>query len=72
VPAAALAGAHLISNGDVAKCLPAGTLSLGGTEPTCATVRDGVEFHCVLAKPSAPEVSDWQEPSSRRSTRRST
>jgi hypothetical protein len=60
VPAAAFAGVRLISNGDVAKSLPAGTLSLVGTEPTCTTVQDGVEYHCVLARPPAPEVSDWK------------
>jgi len=60
VPAAAVAGAKLISNDDVAKSLPAGTLSLAGTEPTCTTVKDGVEYHCVLAKAPAPEVSDWK------------
>lgn len=59
VPAAAVAGAKLISNGDVAKSLPAGTLSLAGTDPTCTTVKDGVEYRCVLAKAPAPEVSDW-------------
>ena len=60
VPAAAVAGAKLISNGDVAKSLPAGTLSLAGTDPTCTTVNDGVEYRCVLAKAPAPEVSDWK------------
>jgi hypothetical protein len=60
VPAAAVAGAKLISNDDVAKSLPAGTLSLAGTEPTCTVVNDGVEYHCVLAKAPAPEVSDWK------------
>jgi hypothetical protein len=60
VPAAAVAGAKLISNDDVAKSLPAGTLSLAGTKPTCTSVKDGVEYHCVLAKAPAPEVSDWQ------------
>ena len=30
------------------------------TEPTCTTVTDGVEYHCVLAKAPAPEVSDWK------------
>ena len=59
VPAAAVAEAKLISNGDVANSLPAGTLSLAGTDPTCTTVKDGVEYHCVLAKAPAPEVSDW-------------
>ena len=60
VPAAAVAGAKLISNDDVAKSMPAGTLSLAGTEPACTTVKDGVEYHCVLAKAPAPEVSDWK------------
>jgi hypothetical protein len=60
VPAAAIAGAKLISNDDVASSLPAGTLSLAGTEPTCTTVKGGVEYRCVLAKAPAPEVSDWK------------
>src|SRR4029079_17254296 len=60
VPAAAIAGAKLISNDDVASSLPAGTLSLAGTEPTCTTVEGGVEYRCVLAKAPAPEVSDWK------------
>jgi len=60
VPAAAVAGAKLISNDDVAASLPAGTLSLAGTEPTCTTVKDGVEYRCELAKAPAPEVSDWK------------
>ncbi len=60
VPAAAVAGAKLISNDDVAKSLPAGTLSLAGTDPACTTVNDGVEYTCVLAKAPAPEVSDWK------------
>jgi hypothetical protein len=60
IPAGAVAGAKLISNDEVAKSMPAGTLSLAGTEPTCTTVKDGVEYHCVLAKAPAPEVSDWK------------
>jgi hypothetical protein len=40
--------------------MPAGTLALAGTEPTCTTVKADVEFHCVLAKAPAPEVSDWK------------
>lgn len=59
VPAVAIAGSKLISNGDVASSLPAGTLSLAGTDPTCTTVKDGVEYRCVLAKAPAPEMSDW-------------
>jgi len=60
VPSVALAAAHFISTEDVAKSLPAGTLSLAGTEPTCRTVTDGVEYSCTLARPPAPEVSDWK------------
>jgi hypothetical protein len=60
VPTAAFAASRLISNEEVAKSLPAGTLSLAGTEPTCTTVTEGVEYHCVLAKAPAPEVSDWK------------
>jgi hypothetical protein len=62
VPAAAIAGSKLISNGDVANSLPAGTLSLAGTDPTCTAVKDRVEYHCVLAQAPAPEVSDWNGP----------
>jgi hypothetical protein len=60
IPAVAIAANYLISNDQVAASMPAGTLSLAGTEPTCTTVQDGVEFHCVLAKAPAPEVSDWR------------
>ncbi|MFN8109678.1 MAG: hypothetical protein U0Y82_07505 [Thermoleophilia bacterium] len=49
----------LVDGGSVARSMPAGTLALAGTEPTCTVVRDGVEFDCTLAKPPAPEVNDW-------------
>jgi hypothetical protein len=59
VPAASVAAAHFISNDQVAASLPQGTLSLAGTDPTCITKVDGVEYHCTLGKAPAPEVSDW-------------
>jgi len=59
VPGAALAADHFLSNGDVAKSLPAGTLWLAGTEPSCSTVAQGVEYHCTLGKAPGNEVSDW-------------
>ncbi|HVU78465.1 MAG TPA: hypothetical protein VHC67_12840 [Gaiellaceae bacterium] len=59
VPAASVAAAHFISNDQVAASLPQGTLSLAGTDPTCTTKVDGVEYRCTLAKAPAPEVSDW-------------
>ena len=37
------------SNEDVVKSLPAGSLILAGTEPTCVTVKQDVEYHCLLA-----------------------
>jgi hypothetical protein len=60
VPGVAIATNALIGSGDVAKSLPAGTLSLAGTHPTCTVVTQDVEYHCVLAKAPAPEVSDWK------------
>jgi hypothetical protein len=60
VPGLAFAADRLISGDDVAASMPAGTLALAGTEPTCTVVRQGVEYHCVLARPPAPEVSDWK------------
>lgn len=60
VPGIAYAAGQLISNDEVAASMPAGTLALAGTEPTCSVVRQDVEFHCVLSRPPAPEVSDWK------------
>jgi hypothetical protein len=59
VPGAAVAGIELMSEGDVARSLPAGTLALAGTEPDCTVVRENVEYDCVLARPPAPEVDNW-------------
>ena len=56
---ASFAAVRLISSGDVAASLPAGTLWLAGTEPACTVVTQDVEYHCVLAHAPAPEVSDW-------------
>ena len=60
VPGAAVAGIELISEDEVARSLPAGVLSLAGTDPDCTVVRQDVEYHCVLARPPAPEVPDWK------------
>jgi hypothetical protein len=48
VPSVAFAAVHFLSNEDVAQSLPAGALILAGTEPTCTTVKQDVEYHCVL------------------------
>jgi hypothetical protein len=60
VPGIAVGARALIGTNEVAAGLPAGTKALGDTSPSCTVVRDGVEYHCVLARPPAPEVSDWK------------
>ena len=55
-----IATTALTGTDEVARSLPAGTLSLAGTSPTCTVVRQDVEYHCTLAKAPAPEVSDWK------------
>jgi hypothetical protein len=60
VPGVAFAATQLIGTDAVEQSLPAGTLSLAGTEPTCTVVEQDVEYHCVLARAPAPEVSDWK------------
>jgi hypothetical protein len=58
VTGVAIAADRLISTEDVAQSMPAGTLALAGTEPICTVVVKDVEFHCVLAKAPAAEVTD--------------
>jgi hypothetical protein len=60
VPGAAVAANSLFGPAEVAAGLPAGTLALAGTEPTCTEVRAEVEYHCTLAKPPSDEVADWK------------
>jgi hypothetical protein len=60
VPGVALAATQLIGTDDVAQSLPAGTLSLAGTNPTCTVVEQDVEYVCALEHAPAPEVSDWK------------
>lgn len=60
IPGAAFAADQLLSPEDVARSLPAGTLSLAGTEPTCKAEIDGVQYLCTLAHAPAPEVEDWK------------
>jgi hypothetical protein len=60
VPGVALAATQLIGTDDVEQSLPAGTLSLAGTNPTCTVLEQDVEYLCVLEHAPAPEVSDWK------------
>ncbi len=48
-PGIALAAGAFDSPAQVARSIPAGTLALLGTNPTCTTVTAGVEYHCILA-----------------------
>jgi hypothetical protein len=59
LPGGAIAASRLIGTDEVARSLPAGTLSLAGTEPTCTVVRQDVEYDCTLARAPRPEVPDW-------------
>ena len=60
LPGAAIAASQLIGTDAVERSIPAGTLSLAGTQPTCTVVRENVEFDCTLARAPRPEVSDWK------------
>jgi hypothetical protein len=60
IPGVALAATQLIGEKEVAESLPAGTLALAGTNPSCTAVVEGVEYLCTLEHAPAPEVSDWQ------------
>lgn len=59
VPAAAIGADELLSDGQVAQSLPAGTKALIGTDPSCVAVSAGVEYHCTLATPPTDGPSDW-------------
>jgi hypothetical protein len=60
VPGVALAASQLIGTDEVEQSLPAGTLALAGTHPTCTVVEQDVEYLCTLDRAPAPEVSDWK------------
>ncbi len=60
IPGVALAATQLIGEDEVARSLPAGTLALAGTNPSCTVVVQDVEYLCTLERAPAPEVSDWK------------
>ena len=60
IPGVALAATRLIGEEEVAQSLPAGTLALAGTNPSCTVVVQDVEYLCTLERAPAPEVSDWK------------
>jgi hypothetical protein len=57
IPGAAVAATQLFGPDDVARSLPAGTLMLQGTEPTCTVVHDQVEYRCTLARAPRGEIA---------------
>jgi hypothetical protein len=57
IPGAAVA-ASLLTPGDVAQSMPAGTKFLVGTAPTCTEVKAGVEYRCTIAGSFKAEVAD--------------
>jgi hypothetical protein len=60
IPGVALAASQLIGTDEVEQSLPAGTLALAGTNPTCTVVVQDVEYLCMLERAPAREVSDWK------------
>lgn len=53
IPAVALATGVLSPDQEVAQGLPMGLTMLAGTDPVCATLRNRVEYDCVLSHPPA-------------------
>jgi type 1 fimbria pilin len=58
VSATAFAASQL-SGSAVAQSMPAGTLALAGTEPSCTVVSEGIEYHCTLNSAPVSDISDW-------------
>lgn len=56
LPAAAIATGVLSSDQQVATSIPDGSYSFAGTEPTCTTLRDGLEYECLLDRAPNGEV----------------
>ncbi len=63
VPGVAAAAGVFDTTQQVAASVPAGTLALLHTQPSCTVVTQGVEYHCTLASlPSdngGPEPGQW-------------
>jgi hypothetical protein len=56
VPAAAVAMGVLGSAEKVAHSIPAGNFAFAGAQPTCTTLREGLEYQCELDRPPNGEV----------------
>ncbi len=56
VPAAAIATGVLSSDQTVAHSIPTGNFAFAGTEPTCTTLQEGLEYECVLDRSPNGEV----------------
>ena len=59
VPAAAVGANALLTGEDVARSIPAGTLWLQGTQPSCTVVVQDVEYRCTLGRAPGDELPDW-------------
>lgn len=57
IPGVAVAANQVFGPEDVARSLPAGTLMLQGTEPSCMAVRDQVEYRCTLSRAPRGEIA---------------
>jgi hypothetical protein len=56
LPAAAIATGALSSDQEVAASIPQGAYAFAGTKPTCTTLRQGLEYECVLERAPNGEV----------------
>ncbi len=56
VPAGAIATGVFSSEQEVAHSIPTAGFAFAGIEPTCTTVREGLEYDCVLGQPPNGEV----------------
>jgi hypothetical protein len=59
LPGGAIAASQLIGTDEVARSLPAGSLWLEGTEPTCTVVRQDVEYDCTLRRAPQAAIANW-------------
>ena len=59
VPAVAVGANALLTEEEVAQSIPAGTLWLQGTQPSCTVVVQDVEYRCTLGTAPGDEIADW-------------
>jgi hypothetical protein len=59
IPGGGAIASALLSTHEVSQSVIAGGLIFQGTQPTCSTVVEGVEYLCTIDKPAFPMVDDF-------------